>query len=118
MAKPLISVLIPCFNRASIIGETLDSILSQSYNKWECIIVDDRSNDNIQEILKEYLEDKRFYFIKKPKNILKGANVSRNYALELARGEFVYWLDSDDIIHPRMFELCMKGSLLLQDSIH
>jgi len=107
MSKPLISILMPTFNRASIIGETINSILEQTYSNWECIIVDDNSEDNTSEILQPYLKDKRIKLFIKPLGVQKGANASRNYAFNLASGEYIYWFDSDDIIHPKTFELCM-----------
>ena len=108
MIKPKISIVMPTFNRADLIAETLESILAQTLESWECIIVDDNSNDNTIEVVAPYLQDIRFIFTTKPKGFSKGANASRNYGLDLSQGEFVYWFDSDDIIHPLTFELCMK----------
>lgn len=108
MNKPIVSIIIPCYNRAHLIAETLNSILNQTFESWECIIVDDNSTDNIIEIVKPFLKDKRFIFTTKPESYLKGANASRNYGLEISRGDYIYWFDSDDIIHPRTFELCMN----------
>jgi glycosyltransferase involved in cell wall biosynthesis len=108
MIKPKISVLIPTYNRGHLIAETLESILAQTFSSWECIIVDDNSSDNTAEVIERYLQDIRFKFITKPKDFLKGANSSRNYGLELSRGEYIYWFDSDDIIHPLTFEICMN----------
>lgn len=98
----------PTFNRADLIAETLESILAQTFDSWECFIVDDHSNDNTIEIITPFLEDKRFNFVTKPIGFLKGANSSRNYGLDLSQGEYIYWFDSDDIIHPLTFELCMN----------
>lgn len=95
-----ISIIIPTYNRANLIEETLDSILAQTYTNWECIIVDDSSNDNIAEILIPYLKDARFQFHIRPLEKKKGANSCRNYGLELSSGEFVKWFDSDDIMLP------------------
>jgi glycosyltransferase involved in cell wall biosynthesis len=98
----------PTYNRADLIAETLKSILAQTFSSWECIIVDDDSNDNTVEIVTPFLKDNRFKFTTKPKGFSKGANASRNYGLDLSMGEYVYWFDSDDIIHPLTFELCMN----------
>jgi glycosyltransferase involved in cell wall biosynthesis len=108
MKKSKISIVIPTCNRAHLIAETLQSILAQTYDSWECIIVDDDSNDNTVEVVSPFLEDKRFKFTTKPKGFSKGANASRNYGLDLIMGEYVYWFDSDDIIHPLTFELCIN----------
>lgn len=108
MTKPKISIVMPTYNRADLIAETLESILAQTFDSWECIIVDDESNDNIIEIVTPFLKDNRFKFTTKPNGFSKGANASRNYGLDLSQGEYIYWFDSDDIIHPLTFELCMN----------
>ncbi|MFV5694958.1 glycosyltransferase family 2 protein [Flavobacterium sp. LB3P122] len=108
MTKPKISIVIPTYNRADLIAESLESILGQTFDSWECIIIDDNSNDNTIEIVTPFLKDKRFKFTTKPLGYAKGANASRNYGLELSQGKYIYWLDSDDIIHPLTFELCIN----------
>lgn len=97
--KDLISIIIPTFNRDHIIGETLDSILAQTFTKWECIAVDDGSTDNTIKLLHKYRKkDKRFKFFSRPVNKVKGPSSCRNYGLEKALGEFVLFLDSDDLL--------------------
>jgi glycosyltransferase involved in cell wall biosynthesis len=101
MTKGLVSIIIPTFNRAHIIGETLDSVIAQSYASWECILVDDGSTDNSEELIQQYIQnDSRFKFYKRPKTKAKGANACRNYGFKKSKGEFVNWFDSDDIMHP------------------
>jgi glycosyltransferase involved in cell wall biosynthesis len=96
----LVSIIIPTFNRAHLLGETIDSILAQSYAKWECIIVDDGSTDETEGLVNCYLEkDKRFKYLKRPSNRRKGANACRNYGFEMSKGEYINWFDSDDIMH-------------------
>ncbi len=97
--EPLVSIIIPTFNRAHFIGETLDSIMAQTYTNWECIIVDDGSTDNTSEIVGGYVEkDPRFQYHHRPKDRLPGGNAARNYGFEVSKGEFVNWFDSDDIM--------------------
>jgi glycosyltransferase involved in cell wall biosynthesis len=99
MSFPLISIIIPTYNRANLIEETLNSIIAQTYKNWECIIVDDDSSDNTEEVVAVFVnKDSRFSFHKKPKRSLKGPGFSRNYGFSLSRGEFIYWFDSDDIL--------------------
>ncbi|WP_416448157.1 glycosyltransferase family 2 protein [Leeuwenhoekiella sp. A2] len=99
MVQPLVSIIIPTYNRAHLITETLDSILVQTYKNWECIIVDDGSTDNTEEIVQTYLEnDSRFQYHHRPEDRLKGANACRNYGFELSRGEYIQWFDSDDLM--------------------
>ncbi|MEL1252655.1 glycosyltransferase family 2 protein [Flavobacterium sp. DGU38] len=104
MNYPLVSIIIPTYNRADVIGETLDSVALQTYQNWECIIIDDRSIDNTYEIIENYLKnDSRFKFIKKDFGD-KGASASRNLGLKNANGKYIQFLDSDDILHPEKIE--------------
>lgn len=108
MQKPLISIIIPTYNRAHVIEETLDSIRLQTYTNWECIIVDDGSTDSSLEIISAYCKkDKRFQFFQRPKNRKKGANTCRNLGFELSIGEFINWFDSDDIMSLTFLEEAM-----------
>ena len=67
MKQALISIIIPTFNRAHLIGETLDSVLAQTYPNWECIIVDDGSTDTTDEVVGEYVKkDSRFLYHHRP----------------------------------------------------
>jgi len=99
MKSPLVSIIIPTYNRAHLIGETLDSVLAQTYTHWECIVVDDGSTDNTADLLKTYCEkDARFQFHQRPADRPKGANACRNYGFELSKGEYINWFDSDDMM--------------------
>lgn len=105
MNNPLISIIIPTFNRAHIIGETLDSVINQTYTNWECIIVDDGSTDNTAQVITKYLDkDKRFQYHKRPENKLKGPNSCRNYGFELSKGDYINWFDSDDLYFKNAFQ--------------
>jgi len=105
MSSPLVSILIPNYNKTAFLRETLDSVLSQTYTNLECIIVDDHSTDHSWEILEEYAKkDSRIKIFKRPDDRIKGGSVARNYAFELSKGEFVQWLDSDDVIHPNKIQ--------------
>jgi glycosyltransferase involved in cell wall biosynthesis len=97
--NPLVSIIIPTFNRAHLIGETLDSVLSQTYTNWECIVVDDGSTDETEKLLATYCaKDNRFRYHHRPSNRPKGANACRNYGFESSKGEYIQFLDSDDLI--------------------
>lgn len=99
MNKPLVSIIIPTYNRAYLIKETLDSVLAQTYSNWECIIVDDGSSDNTDEVVGGYLlRDSRFQYHPRPSDRPKGANACRNYGFELSKGEYINWFDSDDVM--------------------
>jgi glycosyltransferase involved in cell wall biosynthesis len=97
--KPLVSIIIPTYNRAHLISETLDSILAQTYTNWECIVVDDGSIDNTKEAIENYTKkDVRFQYHKRPNNLPKGANACRNYGFKISKGEYINWFDDDDIM--------------------
>lgn len=90
----------------------MDSVLKQTYSNWECIIVDDHSTDYSWEILEEYAKkDSRVKVFKRPDDRIKGGSVARNYAFELSKGEFIQWLDSDDVIHESKIQDQLKDLL-------
>lgn len=97
------------YNRAHFIVETLKSIEAQTYTDWECLIVDDGSTDNTEDILEPFLKkDSRFQYYKRTSNYKKGLPGSRNYGLDLAKGDYIIFFDDDDIVHPQNLELCVK----------
>jgi glycosyltransferase involved in cell wall biosynthesis len=105
MENPLVSIIIPTFNRAHLIGETLDSVLAQTYTNWECIIVDDGSTDNSVEVIAAYVSnDRRFQYHQRPEDRARGGNAARNYGFEISKGEYVNWLDSDDLFSENKIE--------------
>ena len=92
----MISIVMPCFNSSKFIGHSIRSVLSQTYQDWEMIIVDDCSTDDSVDIIKSFMYDEpRISLIKLPKNL--GPDVARNQAIQLAQGKYVAFLDSDDI---------------------
>jgi glycosyltransferase involved in cell wall biosynthesis len=106
----LVSIIIPVFNREKLLPETLDSILSQTYIKWECIIVDDGSSDSSIIVAIQYARnDNRFKVYSRPWYKKKGANTCRNYGFELSKGEFIQWFDSDDIMNVEMLEIAINS---------
>jgi len=93
--KPLVSVVIPTYNRAHIIVKAIQSVQLQSYVEWEAIVVDDGSDDATSEIVGRMAEkDSRIRLILQPVN--RGAQAARNVGIKLAKGEWVTFLDSDD----------------------
>lgn len=93
----MVSIIIPSYNKENYIAETIKSVTSQTYKNWELIVVDDLSNDNTLEIIKtyQYNNEKIKLFIN-PEN--KGANYSRNFGIKEAQGEFIIFLDADDVL--------------------
>ena len=98
----LVSIITPSYNTAKFITETVLCVQNQTYTNWEMIIVDDCSKDNTDEILKPFLNDKRIKYLKNEKN--SGAAVSRNRALREAKGQWIAFLDSDDLWNPEKLE--------------
>ena len=115
MNNPLVSIIIPTYNRAHLIVETLDSISRQTYANWECIIVDDGSTDASEILIKKYCDsDSRISLYQRPKERPKGANACRNYGLEKSKGSLINWFDSDDYMLPTFLE--EKVSVILKGS--
>jgi glycosyltransferase involved in cell wall biosynthesis len=107
---PLVSIIIPVYNREGLVEETLDSILAQSFKNWECIIVDDGSSDNTLPILEEYSKnDPRIKYFDRPEDRPKGANACRNYGFEKSSGEFIQWFDSDDLMDENYLQTMLNG---------
>lgn len=98
----LVSIIMPSYNTAKFISETIESVLAQTYPNWELIIVDDCSTDDTDAVVCPYLVDDRIRYIKNEKN--SGAAVSRNRALREAKGKWVAFLDSDDLWFPEKLE--------------
>lgn len=97
----LVSIIMPSYNTAKFIEETLDSVLAQTYTNWELIIVDDCSTDDSDAVVAKY-QDPRIRYLKNEHN--SGAAVSRNRALREAKGRWIAFLDSDDLWTPEKLE--------------
>ena len=90
----LVSVVIPCYNHAKFLPDALFSILNQTYAHWECIIVNDGSPDNTEEVAQQWLlKDERITYYKKEN---RGLSNARNYGIERALGQYILTLDADD----------------------
>lgn len=98
----LVSIIMPSYNTAGFIAETIRSVIAQTYENWELIIVDDCSTDNTDAVVAEFLADTRIRYIKNEQN--SGAAISRNRALREARGRWIAFLDSDDLWLPEKLE--------------
>lgn len=96
MDKILISIIIPCYNQGQFLPETLNSLLAQTCTSWECIMVNDGSTDNTKEVAQSFcVKDNRFIYLEVPNG---GPSAARNVALRMAKGIFIQFLDSDDIL--------------------
>lgn len=100
------SVIIPVYNRSHLLGETIDTVLAQSYSHFETIIVDDGSTENIQLVLdKKYSHEPRLKYFHK-QNEERGA--ARNFGLKQAKGDYAVFFDSDDFMKPEYLEMLNK----------
>lgn len=96
MSNPIVSVIVPCYNQAQYLDECLQSVLDQTYATWECIIVNDGSPDNTNEVLQKWLrKDARFKYLEKENG---GLSSARNYGIDSAQGTWILPLDADDRI--------------------
>jgi glycosyltransferase involved in cell wall biosynthesis len=94
--KVLFSIIVPTYNRAALIGYTIQSLLDQSYDNFEIIIVDDGSTDNTEEIIKNHYQSKvKYYKIKNSERAY-----ARNYGVSRSTGDYINFFDSDDIALP------------------
>lgn len=103
MNTPLVSVIMPCCNQAEFMPETLDCLKRQSLSEWECIMVDDGSVDNTEDVARKYCEaDRRFIYIKQ---VNQGPSTARNNAIAHSHGKYILPLDSDDLIGEEYLKL-------------
>lgn len=101
-----ISVIVPCYNQAKYLDEALQSVFMQTYQFWECILVNDGSTDHTEEVAKKWLtKDNRFKYIHKKNG---GLSSARNAGLDLATGDFIQLLDADDILSQNKFLIQLK----------
>lgn len=98
----LASIIMPSYNTARFIAESIQSVIGQTYQNWELIIVDDCSTDNTDEVVAPFLKDPRIRYFHNEKN--SGAAISRNRALREAKGKWTAFLDSDDLWTPDKLE--------------
>ena len=108
MVENLVSIVMPSYNTGRFIAESIESVLAQTYTNWELLIVDDASTDNTDEVVKKFTELAKVNDVSKIRyfknDCNRGAAYSRNRALREARGEWVAFLDSDDLWLPNKLE--------------
>ena len=104
--QPLISVVIPAYNAEQFLDETLESVLSQTYENWECIIVNDGSTDSTESVAKKWCEkDSRFRLTDKENG---GLSSARNWGIKESKAEYIAFLDADDLYMPNFLEVCLE----------
>jgi glycosyltransferase involved in cell wall biosynthesis len=104
---PRISVIIPVYKAENYLAECIDSVLAQTFSDFELILVDDGSPDNCAAICRDYItKDSRIRFLQQEN---QGQAAARNHAMTIAEGAWICFVDSDDLIHPRMLELLYQA---------
>jgi len=103
-----VSIVIPAYNAAPFLERCINSALNQTLKEIEVIVVNDKSTDNTEEILKKYEGEEKFKFVTLDEN--QGQSVARNTGIEMARGEFIGFIDSDDFVDLDFFENLYKLS--------
>jgi glycosyltransferase involved in cell wall biosynthesis len=103
---PEISVIVPCYKQAEFLDECIESVIEQTFPNWECIIVDDGSPDNTEEVAKKWCNaDNRINYAKKQNG---GACSARNYGINLAKGTYILPLDADNKLGPQYMESALQ----------
>jgi glycosyltransferase involved in cell wall biosynthesis len=104
--EPTVSIIVPCFNQAGFIRETLDSVAQQTYASWQCIVVDDGSTDDTEAVVQRHIAgDARFSYVRKANG---GVAAARNLGISLSTGEFILPLDGDDKIHKQYVQRAIE----------
>ncbi|MDI5950694.1 glycosyltransferase family 2 protein [Flavobacterium yafengii] len=104
--NPLVSIIVPCYNQAQFLDATLQSVLDQTYENWECMIINDGSSDDTDYIAQKWVaKDSRFVYLHKENG---GVSNSRNLAIEKAKGDYIQFLDSDDVLDEKKLELSLN----------
>lgn len=103
--KNLVSVIVPCYNSATYVAETLDSVLQQTYDNIEVIIVNDGSTDNLTDVIQPYLDKYENFHYYSQEN--KGLSGARNSGIRISKGQYILGLDADDLIAPTYIERCV-----------
>ncbi len=105
---PIVSIIVPAYGLAHLVGQTIESILAQTYPHWEAIIVDDGATDDVESAVQPYLSDTRFKLLRTDN---AGLSTARNRAIAVASGSLIALLDGDDLYEPRYLELMTQAIL-------
>lgn len=104
LQENLVSIIMPTYNCGHYIQKTIESVLQQTYKEWELLIIDDCSTDNTKEIVEKYVIDyEQIHYVCQDSN--KGVAIARNKGMELAKGTYIAFLDSDDVWLPEKLEI-------------
>ena len=105
-SPPLVSVIIPTYNHANFLGKALESIIHQTYNNWEAIVIDNHSTDETNKVIDKFKDSRIQYFKISNDGIIAK---SRNFGINAAKGDWIAFLDSDDWWTKDKLEICLKN---------
>jgi glycosyltransferase involved in cell wall biosynthesis len=105
MKNPLVSVIIPTYNYAHLITETLQSVVAQTYTHWECLVIDDGSTDDTHQVVANFIQEFREFKIRYTRTANGGTSAAKNAGLEQASGELIQFLDADDLLSPDKLQI-------------
>ena len=105
-SPPLVSVIIPTYNHANFLGKALESIIHQTYNNWEAIVIDNHSTDETNKVIDKFKDSRIQYFKISNDGIIAK---SRNFGINVAKGDWIAFLDSDDWWTKDKLEICLKN---------
>lgn len=104
MREPLFSIVVPTYNQAHLLTETLRSVRAQTCDDWELLVADDASDEDIEAVVREF-DEPRFHYLRLPKG---GGQRARNAGAEAARGRWLIFHDADDLMHPRRLQAVVE----------
>lgn len=104
----MISIITPLYNKEKSIARTIESVIHQSYNNWELIIINDGSTDNSATIVSSYLSDKRIKYLYKDNS---GVSPTRNLGINIAKGDWIICIDADDYFFPDSLEILLNTAI-------
>ena len=111
----MITLIIPLYNAARFIAETLQSVQAQTYTDWECLVIDDGSTDNGAEIVQRIAQaDTRIRYVYQSN---AGPSAARNHGLRLAKGDYIQFLDADDWFPPQRFERMLSAYMQTSEKV-
>lgn len=101
----LVSIIIPTFNRSAYLLECLKSVVNQTYTNWECLVIDDGSSDDTEQVVEGLVKkDSRIKYFKRSQDYKPGGCGARNYGFDLSSGDYINWFDNDDVMLPEFLE--------------
>ena len=106
MKEELVSIIIPVYNAEKFLDETILTVINQTYKNWELLLINDKSKDNSEKIYQKYKDDKRIIWINQKEN--GGAALARNKGIELSKGNYLCFLDADDLWEKTKIEKQLK----------